>query len=386
MKAVVLILGFMLCAVPALGDGVSICYWGAWANYRPELGAYGVSDLPADLCTHLVYSFIGLDGEGNLTLAEEIDVGGKSSYIKDFIKLRETYPKLKLIVAVGGYNEGSADFSKVCNNDTLRAYFVSNLVQFVEESGFDGLDLDWEYPGQREGSQESDKQAFVDLVRDLKEQLGPKGLELMAAVPITQWAVGIGYDVANISKHLDYISLMTYDMHGTWENVTGSNAPLYGQLTDPAGDVLNVQAGLNVWLTNGAPASKLVLGLPSYGKSFTLASLDHAGTGAPHAGGGAPGAYTGETGTLAYYEICLAQQQSSWNVTVVKDNYAFASSGLQWVGYDDPSITFAKGRFAKQNKLAGVMYWATDLDDFAGYCSRVTYPIIKAGIKGFNSL
>ncbi|CAG9129918.1 unnamed protein product [Plutella xylostella] len=146
------------------------------------------------------------------------------------------------------------------------------------------------------------------------------------------------------------------------------------------------QAGLNVWLTNGAPASKLVLGLPSYGKSFTLASLNNTGTGAAHAGGGAPGPYTGETGTLAYYEICLAQQQSSWNVTVVKDNYAFASSGLQWVGYDDPSITFAKGRFAKQNKLAGVMYWATDLDDFAGYCSRVTYPIIKAGIKGFNSL
>ena len=104
-------------------------------------------------------------------------------------------------------------------------------VDFIEEHGFDGLDLDWEYPvcWQVDCSKglPSDKDGFALLVKELSKALKPKGLLLSAAVSPSRAVIDRGYDVPGLSKNLDWIGLMTYDYHGHWDKETGHVAPMY---------------------------------------------------------------------------------------------------------------------------------------------------------------
>ncbi|XP_063384902.1 chitinase-3-like protein 1 [Cydia fagiglandana] len=366
--------------------GVVFCYYGEWSNERAGAGRFGVSDLPTDLCTHIVYSFLLLDGPtGNLTYPVESTFEGKTNAVADLIALKQSNADLKILAAIGGWVESSDNFSPVVNDDALRANFVRNLYEYIDTNGFDGLDLDWEYPAQR-GGLESDKEKFVLLVKELKEAFTPKGYLLTSAVAVTQAHIDLSYDVLALNEYLDFINLMTYDFHGTWDPETGANAPLFPQETDGPDVNLNGNHSVHVWIENGASPSKLLFGLASYGKTFNLTDLDNTGTGAPFDGPGEGGPYTEEPGVLAYYEICEDQKNnpSAWNITEVEGNYVYANKDHLWVGYDNANTIYAKARYAKQMGLAGIMYWAVDLDDFNGVCGD-KFPLITAGIEGFKS-
>lgn len=135
------------------------------------------------------------------------------------------------MVAIGGWNEGSTGFSTVMGDATLRAAFVKNAATFVRTYGFDGLDIDWEYPAQR-GGVPADKTNFGLLCAQLRTEFDKYGLILSAAVLATQNGVSTSYDVAAMSQNLDFINLMTYDLHGSWDGVTGQNGPLYPSSLD----------------------------------------------------------------------------------------------------------------------------------------------------------
>ncbi|KAI8441014.1 hypothetical protein MSG28_009287 [Choristoneura fumiferana] len=234
-----------------------------------------------------------------------------------------------------------------------------NLYNYIDTNGFDGLDLDWEYPAQR-GGIESDKEMFVTLVKELKSAFEPKGYILTSAVAVTQTHIDLSYDVPALTQYLDYLNLMLYDFHGTWDTETGVNAPLYPQLTDDASLNLNGNHSVHVWLENGANASKLLMGLGGYGKSFTLTSLNNTSTDQKN-------------------------NSSEWSITEVTGNYVYANKDLLWVGYDNPSTIYVKAQYAKTMGLRGIMYWAVDLDDFQGLCGD-KFPLITQGIAGYNSV
>ncbi|XP_063538160.1 acidic mammalian chitinase-like [Cydia strobilella] len=377
----------VVCALLCVAEsGVVVCYYGTWANERTGSGRFGVSDMPKDLCTHIVYSFLLLNGTtGGIIAPEETTNDGKSNAVADLIALKKKNADLKILVALGGWNEGSTNFTAVVNDDTLRAKLVSNLYNYIDSHGFDGLDADWEYPGQRGGA-DTDKEKFVTLIKELKEAFAAKSYLLTAAVAVTQSNIDLSYDVTELNEYLDYFHLMCYDYHGSWDTATGVNAPLYAQLTDDSSLNLNVNHSVNVWINNGASPSKLVLGLGAYGKTFTLTSLNDTSTGAPFSGVGAAGPYVGEAGTYSYYEICEDQKKNAaeWSITEVKGNYVYANKDLLWVGYDNPHTIKAKAKFAKTMGLGGIMYWAVDLDDFSGLCGK-KFPLIKAGIAGYKS-
>lgn len=98
---------------------------------------------------------------------------------------------------------------------------------------------------------------------------------------------------------------MAYDLHGSWDGVTGMNAPLYASDLDVTENqrYLNVDKCIKTWMEAGAPTNKLVLGLGVYGRSFTLASASNNRVGAPTAGNGLPGEFTREAGMLGYNEV-----------------------------------------------------------------------------------
>lgn len=97
---------------------------------------------------------------------------------------------------------------------------------------------------------------------------------------------------------------MSFDFHGDWEDVIGHNSPL-NPIESASSEMkkLTVSHAANVWVSEGAPAEKILIGMPMYGRTFTLKDVEKFDIGAPAKGGGAEGRWTKEPGYLAYYEV-----------------------------------------------------------------------------------
>lgn len=136
---------------------------------------------------------------------------------------------------------------------------------------------------------------------------------------------------------------------------------------------------MNYWIELGAPREKLIMGMPLYGQSFTLADPKNNGLNAKAPGPGIAGEFTRAAGFLAYYEICDRIQNHDW--TVVEDPQGrmgpYAYKGNQWVSFDDQETLRRKTQFIKEMGLGGGMIWALDLDDFNNRCGQGRHPLLK---------
>jgi chitinase len=145
------------------------------------------------------------------------------------------------------------------------------------------------------------------------------------------------YEVEELSMFADYFNLMTYDLHGQWEKTVGHNSPLSPiESGSSSQKKLTVSHAAELWVKLGAPREKILIGMPTYGRTFTLENVEKFDIGATVKGGGEEGTWTKEKGFLAYYEVCDFLQAS--NTTLVWDNeqsVPFAYNGDQWVGFDD---------------------------------------------------
>lgn len=255
---------------------------------------------------------------------------------------------IKVLIAIGGWNDSLGDkYSRLANNPSARRRFIAHVCDFIETNNFDGLDLDWEYPKCWQVERvvafvigghtnewvllrilcwqvdctkgpASDKPAFAAFVKELHQAFAPKGWLLSAAVSPAKKVIDAGYDVPALSEYLDWIAVMCYDYHGQWDKITGHVAPMYAHPQD-AEVTFNTVASLfryetfnsaklfqnytiNYWISQGADRRKLVLGMPMYGQSFSLADNNVNGLNSPAYGGGEAGDATRARGFLSYYE------------------------------------------------------------------------------------
>ena len=194
----------------ASSDYKLVCYYTNWSQYRPKIGKFLPEDIDPFLCTHVIFAF-GWLKNGKLASFEENDEtgGGKVGLYDRVVGLKGKNPKLKVLLAIGGWSFGTAKFKEVAKSRFSRQTFVFSAVEFLRENNFDGLDMDWEYP------KSSDKESFSSLLTELRqafeyeaEESGKPRLLLSAAVPVGPDNVRGGYDVPTVAKALDFVNLM----------------------------------------------------------------------------------------------------------------------------------------------------------------------------------
>lgn len=138
------------------------------------------------------------------------------------------------MLAIGGWNEGSSRFSAMVASSNRRGELVKNVIKFLRQNHFDGLDLDWEYPSFRDGGKPRDRDNYAQLVQELRQEFdresdktGRTRLLLTMAVPAGIEYINKGYDVPKLTKYLDWMNILSYDYHSAFEPAVNHHAPLY---------------------------------------------------------------------------------------------------------------------------------------------------------------
>ena len=303
--------------------------------------------------------------------------------------LKAANPTLRLMAAVGGWTRSNR-FSDVATDARARAAFAASAVAFLRKARFDGIDIDWEYPGAigvpcapgHTCERKTDKANFVTLVRELRAALDAAGAADGKRYAITIAAAndrafifdaGSSAWLTELARELDWINVMTYDYHGSWEKTSGHVAPLH---TDPRdASAASAAATIELFLAQGISPARLTLGEPFYGKGWAGCPAGPEGNGlyqpcAGPAGDAGDGSFTFaelvERGYLAQdasgrYTVAGNGFTRHWN-GVARVPFLYNPAARIFISYDDEASIHEKNRFALGQGLRGVMFWELAAD------------------------
>ena len=267
---------------------------------------------------------------------------------------------VKVMLSIGGW-EDSGNFPGVAARAATRARFAQSCADRIREFGFDGIDIDWEFPGYREhNGTPADRVNFTLLLRSIRDSLDALGdasgrrLLLTAALPAgREHAEGI--DVGQIAGILDFLNIMTYDFYGPWDERANHNAPLYaGEGSDPEKSVHG--AFLLYTQTFNLPPSRITLGVPFYGHAFARCTAINT----PH--GGADTVHM--PGQGAFYSRITGLMDSCTRVwdERAKVPYLVSKNWNILVSYDDEESVRWKASYAAEHAVRGLIIWEITAD------------------------
>ncbi|KAJ6567740.1 glycosyl hydrolases family 18-domain-containing protein [Mycena vulgaris] len=350
---------------------VSMAYFTNWGIYASN---FQPTDIVVSTLTHILYSFADVDAStGAISLTDSYadsekhfptdswSETGNNLYgcLKQLYLLKLANRKLKVLLSVGGWTYSQAGHFGFVTNAASRATFVANAVQLIEDYGFDGLDLDFEYPATAQ-----EGQGFADLYTALRTAFDALAAKKRDTTPY-QLSAAVAAGPANYASlvipqmdkgasilrlALNFWNLMAYDYAGSWLTFADNQANLYGGTRTG----VNTDAAIKHFVSSGATASKITMGIPLYGRAFEQT----AGLGQSYNGIG-PG--TTEVGIYSYKALPRAGAQIVQNTTDVT-SYSYDSSSKELVSYDTPAIVKLKTQYINSNGLAGSMFWELSTD------------------------
>eukprot|EP00300_Choanocystis_sp_HF-7_P019130 c20240_g1_i2.p1 GENE.c20240_g1_i2~~c20240_g1_i2.p1 ORF type:complete len:1003 (+),score=88.65 c20240_g1_i2:287-3295(+) len=296
---------------------------------------------------------------------------------------RAQNPSIVTIVALGGWLAGSTKFSQLAATSATRTRFARSAITFARTYDFDGIDIDWEFPAlSAQGGKPEDKINLTELMKTLRQEINtevlPQGksrIHLSLAVSANNDIISNGYEMAQLHPLVDWLGLMTYDLNVNYLRTQAHTAIRGAQYS--------VNSALQFMASLGVPPEKIVLGMATYGRSFSLpASSDvNCSMGAPSDGPGLPGDFTNEAGFLAYYEVSQLVARQKFE-TEVKTDIGTQTSNvcdrqqLLWTTYDSLDTVQAKVDIMVDRNLQGLMIWSIDLDIF-----NEGYPVVTAATQ-----
>ncbi|UTR07416.1 glycosyl hydrolase family 18 protein [Alkalihalobacillus sp. LMS6] len=384
---------------------------GYYPSWVAEERGYEVTDIPAENMTHIMYAFAnvcwnGVHGNldpsgpnpqewacedengaidvpnGTIVLGDpEQDVHKMypgdhedetiKGNVKQLQKLKEEHPHLKTVISVGGYT-WSNRLSLVAATEETRETFAQSAVDFVRAYGFDGLDLDWEYPvsgGMPENERSpEDKQNHTKLLEATRNALDQAGEEdgkqyLLTIASSASPSYLQNNEMEKLAHILDWIQIMTYDLNGTWQIQNGHNAPLFydEEATVPWADALNVDAAIQGHLNAGVPKDKLLMGMPFYGYGWKGCDSENNGEYAFCDGPADVGTWTNATFDYQDLKENYINQNGYkryWN-DKSKVPFLYNEENGTFITYDDPESITHKAQYVVDHGLAGAMFWET---------------------------
>ncbi|KAF8376424.1 hypothetical protein PRIPAC_82853, partial [Pristionchus pacificus] len=268
----------------------------------------------------------------------DIDLGS----IEGINELKEKQPELKTILSFGGYiTSQHGTFSKLAADPGNRAKFAKSAWNLVNRYGFDGMNLDWEFP------ERTDRSNYVTLLKDLKET--SNGKLLTASVSSESKKIDTVYDAEEMKLYLDLLLVMTYDFNGSWSKNIGHFA---------AYDIAT--AGMDYWANNGFPKHKLIMGIDAYARGWRA----HQCVIGYHAIGASPKMpFTKEIGYASLFELKRMEGESIietpegpfYEVEIDGENVCY--------GFENKESILRKMSFVKRRGFGGAFTWKIDNDD-----------------------
>ncbi|KAJ0322115.1 hypothetical protein Brms1b_002330 [Colletotrichum noveboracense] len=352
-------------------DNKVIGYYEAWSARR-SCRAFPPSGIPIDGLTHVNFAFAYIDPDTlqvtTMDSATPESLFVQTTAIKD---LKSLSSELEVWVSIGGWTFSDNDtstqavFPDIAGDADKRQKFADNLVSFMTRYGFDGVDLDWEYPGAGDrGGSEVDTDNYILLLKTLREtfQASPRGdYGLSFTIPSSYWYLK-WFDVPSMLKYADWTNIMTYDLHGVWD----ANNPI-GNIVQAHTNLTEIKLAADLLWRNDVPPGQVVLGLGFYGRSFQLKDTDCTKPGCAFSGPAKAGDCTNSAGTLAYFEIMdiIADQDPKvvYDKAAAANYIVYGDDKDMWVSYDDNTTFAQKIDWAKEVGLGGVMIWSVDQDD-----------------------
>uniref|UniRef100_A0A0N7HV81 chitinase n=1 Tax=Hypocrella siamensis TaxID=696354 RepID=A0A0N7HV81_9HYPO len=341
-----------------------IGYYEAW-NARSSCHMTSPRDLPLAALTHLNYAFAYLDPTS--FSIKTMDAATPTSLFDDISDLKTTNPDLKIFVSIGGWTFSDNNtytqpiFGDIARDPSNRQLFANQLVAFLIYYGFDGVDLDWEYPGAPDrGGKKEDTKNYVELVQTIRATFdeSQRGFAITFTAPSSYWYLK-WFDLAGMMKHCDWVNLMSYDLHGAWDSTNPIGAIVQGHT-----NLTEIKLATELFWRAKIPAHKIALGFGFYGRAFTLANPGCSTPGCPFSAGAKPGVCTKTSGYLAYYEVQDILKKNP-DIKIVHDKESavkyFTFDTDQWISYDDKDTFKQKIEWANGVGFSGSLIWASDL-------------------------
>ncbi|KAF4332668.1 bacteriodes thetaiotaomicron symbiotic chitinase [Fusarium beomiforme] len=368
------------CGTPKVPAGKStrpvrekvIAYYEAWSARR-KCHSFQPSQIPISSVTHINFAFAYIDPE--TFRITTMDSRTPESLFETITSIKSMKSGLgdpvEVWIAIGGWTfsnnhtETQPVFSEISKSEENRQKFANNAVAFMMTYGFDGIDIDWEYPGatDRGGKKEQDTRNFIKLIKTLRKTFdeSPRGgYGLSFTIPSSYWYLR-WFDVpAMLKAGASWVNLMSYDLHGVWDqnSAIGSKVQAHTNLTE-------IKQSVELLWRNNVPPGKVILGTGFYGRSFQLSNPSCNKPGCKFKGAADKGPCTNEGGILGYFEIQDILKKHK--VSKIHDKEAavnyFSYNRDQWVSYDDKVTFQQKVKWADSVGLGGLMIWAIDLDD-----------------------